>query len=37
MGLERIDFFWYFKRIAPLAFAGYVAGIVVYFIQHAVF
>jgi Na+/H+ antiporter NhaD/arsenite permease-like protein len=37
MGLERIDFFWYFKRIAPLALAGYVAGIVVYFIQHAVF
>ena len=36
MGLERIDFFWYFKRIAPLALAGYVAGIVVYFIQHAV-
>jgi Na+/H+ antiporter NhaD/arsenite permease-like protein len=37
MGLERIDFFWYFKRIAPLALAGYVAGIAVYFIQHAVF
>lgn len=36
MGLERIDFFWYFKRIAPLALAGYVAGIVVYFIQQAV-
>jgi Na+/H+ antiporter NhaD/arsenite permease-like protein len=36
MGLERIDFFWYFRRIAPLAFAGYVAGIVVYFIQQAV-
>jgi Na+/H+ antiporter NhaD/arsenite permease-like protein len=36
MGLERIDFFWYFKRIAPLALAGYVAGIVVYFLQHAV-
>lgn len=37
MGLERIDFFWYVRRIAPLALAGYVAGIVVYFIQQAVF
>jgi Na+/H+ antiporter NhaD/arsenite permease-like protein len=37
MGLERIDFFWYLRRIAPLALAGYVAGIVVYFIQQAVF
>lgn len=35
MGLERIDFFWYVRRIAPLAFAGYVAGIVVYFVQQA--
>lgn len=37
MGLERIDFFWYLRRIAPFAFAGYVAGIVVYFVQHAIF
>jgi Na+/H+ antiporter NhaD/arsenite permease-like protein len=34
MGLERIDFFWYLKRIAPLALAGYAAGIVVYSLQH---
>jgi Na+/H+ antiporter NhaD/arsenite permease-like protein len=34
MGLEKIDFFWYLKRIAPLALAGYFAGIAVYFVQH---
>jgi Na+/H+ antiporter NhaD/arsenite permease-like protein len=33
MGLERIDFFWYLRRIAPLALAGYFAGIAVYFLQ----
>lgn len=26
MGMERIDFFWYFKRISALALAGYLAG-----------
>jgi Na+/H+ antiporter NhaD/arsenite permease-like protein len=35
MGLERIDFFWYMRRIGPLALAGYLAGIVVYFLQQA--
>lgn len=33
MGMEKIDFVWYAKRIAPLAFAGYVAGVLVYFLQ----
>jgi len=28
MGLERIDFLWYMRRIAPLALAGYLAGAV---------
>jgi Na+/H+ antiporter NhaD/arsenite permease-like protein len=37
MGLEKIDFFWYFRKIAPLALAGYFAGIAVYFLQHAIF
>ena len=37
MGLEKIDFFWYFRKIAPLALAGYFAGIAVYFVQHAIF
>ena len=26
MGLEQISFGWYFKRIAPLALAGFVFG-----------
>lgn len=26
MGMERINFFWYLKRIAPLALLGYVSG-----------
>lgn len=30
MGMERIDFIWYFKKLALLALAGYLAGIVVY-------
>jgi Na+/H+ antiporter NhaD/arsenite permease-like protein len=34
MGLEKIDFMWYARRIAPLALAGYLAGVVVYFLQH---
>lgn len=37
MGLEKIDFFWYMKKITPLAFAGYLAGILVYFLQQAIF
>jgi Na+/H+ antiporter NhaD/arsenite permease-like protein len=37
MGLEKIDFFWYFRKIAPLALAGYFAGIAVYFVQHTIF
>lgn len=37
MGLEKIDFLWYLKRIAPLALAGYFAGVVVYLIQSRVF
>jgi Na+/H+ antiporter NhaD/arsenite permease-like protein len=35
MGLERIDFLWYARRIAVPAFAGYLAGAVVYVAQHA--
>lgn len=27
MGLENIDFLWYLKKIAPLALAGYLAGV----------
>lgn len=31
MGLEKIDFIWYLKRISLLALAGYFSGAVVYF------
>jgi Na+/H+ antiporter NhaD/arsenite permease-like protein len=30
MGLERIDFFWYLKRISWLALLGYLAGAMVF-------
>lgn len=35
MGLERIEFLWYARRIAGVALAGYLAGAVVYVAQHA--
>ncbi|MBI4681481.1 MAG: sodium:proton antiporter NhaD [Nitrospirae bacterium] len=34
MGLEKIEFFWYARKIGPLAFAGYFAGIAAYIIQY---
>jgi Na+/H+ antiporter NhaD/arsenite permease-like protein len=34
MGLEKIEFFWYARRIGPLALAGYFAGVVAYIIQY---
>ena len=30
MGMEKISFFWYVKKISWLALLGYVAGVVVY-------
>ncbi|WP_394970225.1 sodium:proton antiporter NhaD [uncultured Croceitalea sp.] len=30
MGMEKIDFFWYLKKIAWLAFVGFVAGGIVF-------
>jgi Na+/H+ antiporter NhaD/arsenite permease-like protein len=33
MGIEKIEFFWYLKRIAWLALVGYIAGIGVFLIQ----
>ena len=35
MGLERIHFFWYVKRISALALLGYFAGAGVYLVQYA--
>ncbi len=34
MGLEKIEFFWYARRIGPLALAGYFAGIATYIVQN---
>ena len=33
MGLEKIDFFWYMKKIAWVALLGYFAGIGVYLLE----
>lgn len=35
MGMEKISFFWYLKKIAWLALAGYFAGAGVYLLQNA--
>lgn len=34
MGLEKIEFIWYLKKISWLAFIGYFAGISVYILQY---
>ena len=34
MGLEKIHFFWYAKRISGLALMGYFAGIAAYILQY---
>ena len=34
MGLERIHFFWYVRRISGLALLGYLAGAAVYIVQY---
>ncbi|KAL6596982.1 hypothetical protein ACP70R_047116 [Stipagrostis hirtigluma subsp. patula] len=30
MGMEKVDFFWYFRKVSGFALAGYVAGIISY-------
>lgn len=32
MGLDKVDFIWYLKRISWIALLGYIAGLIVYFI-----
>ncbi len=34
MGIEKIDFVWYFKKISGLAVVGYLAGAAVYILQY---
>ncbi|PQJ14349.1 sodium:proton antiporter NhaD [Aureicoccus marinus] len=33
MGMEKIDFFWYLKKIAWLAFVGFAAGAIVFILM----
>lgn len=37
MGMEKISFFWYLKKISLLAMLGYFAGAITYILQHHVF
>jgi Na+/H+ antiporter NhaD/arsenite permease-like protein len=37
MGLEKIQFFWYVKKISGLALIGYLAGAAVYILEHHLF
>ena len=37
MGLEKITFGWYMKRISWIAFIGYVAGILAYWVEKTIF
>jgi len=33
MGMEKIDFIWYMKKISLLAISGYVAGAIVFYLM----
>lgn len=37
MGLEKIDFIWYMRKISGLALVGYLAGALVYIAQYRLF
>ena len=37
MGMEKIDFFWYFKKISWLALVGFLAGTLVFFWTRTLF
>ena len=37
MGIERIDFIWYMRKFAWLAFVGYIAGALTYILQYNIF
>lgn len=36
MGLEKIQFIWYFKKISLLALLGYFAGVATYIVQYKI-
>jgi Na+/H+ antiporter NhaD/arsenite permease-like protein len=37
MGIEKIDFMWYLKKISWLALVGFIAGVVVFLLQESIF
>lgn len=37
MGMEKISFFWYLKKISLIALLGYFAGVFAYILQHEIF
>ena len=37
MGLEKISFGWYMKKITWIAFVGYIAGILIYWAERSIF
>ena len=37
MGMEKIDFFWYLKKISWLAFVGFMAGAAAFMITRSIF
>jgi Na+/H+ antiporter NhaD/arsenite permease-like protein len=37
MGMERIDFIWYLRKITWLALAGFLAGAAVFLLMYAFF
>ncbi|MES1181388.1 MAG: sodium:proton antiporter, partial [Flavobacterium sp.] len=34
MGIEKIDFLWYLKKISWLALIGFSSGVLVFLLQH---
>lgn len=37
MGIEKINFIWYMRKMAWIAFVGYLAGVLVYYLQTLIF
>ncbi len=37
MGLERINFMWYLKKVSLIALAGYLGGAIVFYLQNILF
>ncbi|KAL1219049.1 Sodium/proton antiporter 2 [Cardamine amara subsp. amara] len=34
MGMEKVNFFWYFRKVSRFSFIGYVAGVATYLVVH---